>query len=337
MAAGWKLKRADYLQTHLSEDEIWYRINYFYSSSSKKRNTYKFGLIKAILDSVFSMYYVECGYYLSYAQLFEKFAHNYWNLITKYQLKQMRKDGRSEESAIEQILLNYKREKLSEIYVEFDSICTDDKKRIVNLVKSECKRYVLGALYEDFGGAIYSFDLKGEGIYLNPVFYEFFCKYKVEIEKINYYEWAKFLETVNSEETLIRVIDKLELATPKRADLSIYRQILETEFEQHNCFYCGKKLSKKIHVDHFIPWSFVKDDRIWNFVLTCPSCNIKKNDSLADRVFVDAIIKRNEILRTNTTNPLIIEQFKSYSYEQVIRLWNYATMSGYRAGFKIQN
>lgn len=335
MAAGWKLQRADYLQRQLSDDEMWYSVNYFYSNSSKKRNTYKFGLIKAILDSVFSMYYFENGYYLSYECLFEKFTHNYWNLVTKYQLKQMRKDGRSEESAIEQILLQYKKEKFPAICVEFDSLCTEDKEKVVSLVKKECKRYVLGALYEDFGGTIYSFDLRGEGIYLNPAFYEFFCKYKVEIEKINYYEWAKFLETVNSDETLIRVIDKLELATPKREDLSLYRQILENEFEQHNCFYCGKKLNKKIHVDHFIPWSFVKDDRIWNFVLTCPTCNIKKNNRLADRRYVENLVRRNEILRSNTINPLIVEHFMGYSCEQLTRLWNYATMSGYRVGFKI--
>ena len=337
MAAGWKLQRADYLQKHLSEDEIWYRVNYFYSNNSKKRNTYKFGLVKAILDSVFTMYYLDGGYYLSYERLFEKFAHNYWNLVTKYQLKQMRKDGRSEESAIEQILMKHKNEKFSDVSVDFDSISIDDKMKIVTLVKNQCKRYALGALYEDFCGDIYSFDLKGEGIYLNPIFYEFFCKYKVEIEKINYYEWAKFLETVNSEEALIRVIDKLELATPKREDLSVYRQILENEFEQHTCFYCGKKLNRKVHVDHFIPWSFVKDDRIWNFVLACPTCNAKKNNSLADRMYVNAIIKRNESLRTETVNPLIIDQFKSYSCEQIVRLWNYATMSGYRAGFKIEN
>lgn len=334
MAAGWEIQRADYLQTSLSEDEIWYKINYFYSSSSKKRSTYKFGLIKAILDSVFSTYYLDSGYYLSYDNLFEKFAHNYWNLVTKYQFKQMRKDGRSEVSAIEQILMQYKNEKLGEAFIEFDSICTDDKKRIVTLVKNECKKNVLGALYKDFGGAIYSFDIKGEGLYLNPIFYEFFCKYKVEIEKINYYEWAKFLETVNSEEKLVRVIDKLELSTPKRTDLSVYRMILEKEFEQHNCFYCGRKLSEKIHVDHFIPWSFVKDDMIWNFVLACPACNIKKNNNLADKTYIDAIIRRNEILITNTTNSLVIEQLKTYSHERITSLWKYATMSGYRVGFK---
>lgn len=51
-----------------------------------------------------------------------------------------------------------------------------------------------------------------------------------------------------------------------------YRQILFEEFENKECFYCGRKLSpKRIDVDHFIPWSFIKDDNLWNLVLACPS------------------------------------------------------------------
>ncbi len=47
------------------------------------------------------------------------------------------------------------------------------------------------------------------------------------------------------------------------------------EFE-NKCFYCGKPVIKKtVEVDHFIPWSFMKDDQIWNFVLACPECNNK--------------------------------------------------------------
>lgn len=65
--------------------------------------------------------------------------------------------------------------------------------------------------------------------------------------------WAKFLEKINDDNALIRVIDKLELATPRREDLSIYREILRKEFEQDTCFYCGRKLKNKIQVDHFIP------------------------------------------------------------------------------------
>lgn len=85
--------------------------------------------------------------------------------------------------------------------------------------------------------------------------------------------WVRFLEQINDDNVLVRVIDKFELATPKREDLSVYREILRKEFEEDTCFYCGKKLGKNIHVDHFIPWSFVKDDKLWNFVLSCARCN----------------------------------------------------------------
>lgn len=66
-------------------------------------------------------------------------------------------------------------------------------------------------------------------------------KYKYELEKLNYYSCARFLEQINDDNALIRVIEKLELATPKRGDLSIYRDILRKEFEENTCFYCGKK------------------------------------------------------------------------------------------------
>ena len=102
---------------------------------------------------------------------------------------------------------------------------------------------------------------------LNYCIYDFLLKYKAEIEKLNYYSWARFLEQINDDRVLLRVIDKLELATPRRDDLTVYREILRREFEEDTCFYCGKKLQRKIHVDHFIPWSYVKDDKMWNFVL----------------------------------------------------------------------
>ena len=68
----------------------------------------------------------------------------------------------------------------------------------------------------------------------------------------------------------MKVLDKLDNATPRRNDLSVYQEVLYREFQEKNCFYCGKKLNNKIHVDHFIPWSFIKTDNLWNFVLACP-------------------------------------------------------------------
>lgn len=325
--AGWNLKSGSITQYVVSEDRIWSLFNYVFSDVCKKRNTYKFGLIKALLDSVFSGKITEQGVYYSYEKLFERFTYNYWNLVVKYNLRQMRKDGKSEFSKIETILKEALNQNSIVSNLEFESLDVELKQKIIKKVTFECKRFVVGALYDDFDGIIYSFDLKENGVIINPCVYEFMQKYKAELEKINYYSWAKFLEQINDDNVLVRLIDKLELATPRRENLSIYREILRVEFEENTCFYCGKKLGRNIHVDHFIPWSFVKDDKIWNFVLSCPQCNERKNNKLPKQDFLIKIENRNNKIQI-IDNFIIQKDFEGYSQDLLDRMWKYAKLSG---------
>lgn len=325
--AGWDLKSGALTEYVVSEDRIWSLFNYVFSDSCRKRNTYKFGLIKALLDSVFNGTPQENGVFFSYNKVFGKFAENYWNLVVKYDLRQMRPDGKSKISRVEKILKEAvsKNEVISSL--EFDSLDNETRESISRIVAKECKNNVVGALYEDFDGVLYAFDLKKDGLVLNFCVHEFMQKYKMELEKLNYYSWAKFLEQVNDSPVLVRVIDKLELATPRRNDLSVYREILFREFEENTCFYCGKKLQKNIHVDHFIPWTFVKDDKIWNFVLSCPTCNVKKNNRVAPRDYIIRIESRNKQL-IQAQNEIIQIDFEGYSDGLIGRMWNYAKLSG---------
>ena len=48
------------------------------------------------------------------------------------------------------------------------------------------------------------------------------------LEKVNYFEWSRFLEKVNSEELTQAISTKLDEST-LRSDLSMYRQILYEE------------------------------------------------------------------------------------------------------------
>ena len=325
--AGWNLKKGELNQKEIPEESLWMHFNRFFSDNSKKRNTYKFGFIKAILDNVFNVVCNDGMYYLSYKILFAKFTENYWNLVLKYHLKQMRKDGKSDTSKIESILETYLYKYPAAAFLEFESIKADDRDQIISSVEVECKKYVIGALYKDFDGCLYGFDLKDSGIYLGKSAYDFILKYKPDLEDLNYYAWAKFLEKINTDDAILRVIDKLELASPKRSNLSVYREMLYKEFEEHNCFYCGKKLNRKIHVDHFIPWSFVKDDKIWNFVLSCDKCNEKKNNKLPAAAFIDRIVTRNEIIKASK---ILDEEFSSYNADTINTIWKYAKQSGLR-------
>lgn len=284
-------------------------------------------MIKAILDNVFSGKSKEQGIYYTYEQLFVKFAENYWNLVVKYHLCQMRKDGKSEYSKIEKIFQEATTENPLLSILEFASIEEGKRTSIIKLVVQECKKNVIGALYNDFDGTIYSFDLKESGLTLNPCVYEFILKYKYELEKINYYSWARMLEQINNDDVLIRVINKLELSTPRRDNLSVYREILRKEFEENTCFYCGKKLQKSIHVDHFIPWSFVKDDKIWNLVLSCAECNERKNSKIPVKNYLVKIENRNKKVQT-INNVIVQSDFSGYSNDLLDRMWHYAKLSG---------
>lgn len=329
---GWNLKKGKYISSSVNEDEYWACFNFVLSDACRKTNSYKFGLIKSLCDQIYTLRNENNGYFLSYNKLFFKFAENYWNLVSRYRIKQMIYNGTSELSRVERIIIDITSNYDIQGFIPFQSLDERDLSRVVSSVTSDCKRYVIGALYNDFEGKLYSFDLKGDGLYLHRDAYDFICKFKNEIERLNYYSWAKFLEKANNDEKTIRLLEKLELATPQRSDLSIYRKTLFEELHEDHCFYCGKEFSGEIHVDHFIPWSFVKSDNLWNFVLTCPKCNIQKKDSLVGKHLLSRLEDRNLQLMKKChafeNSQFVIDEFQGYYGGLLEKMWEYAKRSG---------
>lgn len=50
--------------------------------------------------------------------------------------------------------------------------------------------------------------------------------------------------------------------------------------QRGKCYYCGAKVGGKYHVDHVVPISRGGDNSPSNLVITCPHCNLSKNDRL---------------------------------------------------------
>ncbi len=353
---AWNSKFGSLNFSSISDDEYWSLFNFVFSESCHKTSTYKFALLKSILDNLLNNMPSENGQMIFYSDLFAKFAESFWNLVVKYHLHQQKPTAEGKTSKIEQIFGEAVKTNPVLENLEFASIKENTKSKLIQKVQAECKKYVLGALYGDFGGKLYGFDQNGNFITLSQDAYGFLLKYKIEIEKLNYYAWAKFLEKINEENMLFHLLSKLELSLPERSPLEIYRNILFSEFEECNCFYCGKKLSGKIHVDHFIPWSFVKEDKLWNFVLSCPQCNIKKSNALPPQNTITRILERNRIIlnasdcrngrkisfaakseknkknenKDEIDSTFIKSQFKNYDENLIPHLWQYAKFSGFR-------
>lgn len=323
MAAGASLREGFFKEGHLSDDEMWSAFSFLFSPRAMKSASYKFGFLKAILDN---LYNTDENLVLTFDQLFSKFAEIYWNLVLKHHIRQAPVIAGGKTTKLEQALWSAKAMCPVAEELPFESIPDDVKEYVCRRVKIDCKENVVGALYGDLQGLFYSFSIKGGFIKINPVMYEFVCKHKVAIEKMNYYEWAKYLEKINSSDVMDHLLTKLD-ESAKRNSLEYYRNILFEEFE-NKCFYCGKPVTQKnVHVDHFIPWSFIKDDNLWNFVLACSSCNEKKSDKLAPKAQLDMLVKRNEKIIIDRPN---INLMKNYRAQRLINIYSWATDNGYK-------
>ncbi len=330
MAAGWNLSSGELTRFHVDLDRYWAYFNYVFSDACTKVSTYKFGLIKAIIDCLYSAEYTTRGMELTYQKIFSKFTENYWNLIAKYNIRQIIDHRRYKSTRIEQYIYAVRDRQKALKVLDYETIPDSDKEELVQQVKKDCQRCVIGALYQDFQGDFYGFAHKEKCIWIHMCAYEFLMNHKIEIEQMNYFAWAKFLDKINKDNPPIKSIEKLELSTAQRKNLSVYRDILRKEFETNNCFYCGSKITQKIHVDHVLPWSFMKSDHLWNFVLACPKCNIRKKDFLPSKQKLAEVTTRNHKLITDQ-NPIVQSEFVGYSDDLMWKIWDYA----YRQGYKV--
>ena len=320
--SGHNLKEGLYVNKALTDDEMWSAFSYVFSPNSRNTTSYKFAFLKSILDN---LYNTDSELVLTFDQIFSKFAEIYWNLILKYRLRQSPKNKANKVTYIEQILYSTQTNYKIADGVPFEQLPNDLIIKISHQVKMKCKRNVVGALFADTKGRFYSFSRKEEWIKIHPSMYEFVCKHKVALEKLNYYEWAKFLEKVNDDSTVVHLLGKLDESS-KRQNLSVYRQILYHEFESKTCFYCGQSISEKnLEVDHFIPWSFVKDDNLWNLVLSCSSCNGRKSNKLAHMIFLHKLVKRNNIILLESDSKDMI----NYKDKTLRHIYYYARINGY--------
>ena len=311
---AWDLKVGELKESYVTEDMIWQRLNYFFFDA-KTTTSYKYGFFKALLENLYVM--DEEGN-LHYDYLFYDFTKIYWNLVVHHQLWQS--NAKSQYSSIQRILEDVQIEHTIPKNWRFDQLPVSLQQEIVQNIKKAGKQYVIGAFYGDVDGLFYRFHLKDESLQMNPPVLQFLKKYQRLITNLTNYQLAKFLEKYNPDFTqmLIRVEQ-----VSQRENLKEFRELLQTTCGA-TCFYCGKTSKKTLHVDHFIPWFYVQNDKLWNFVLACASCNTRKNKRVPSQHYVKALLLQNQQVQQQVR----MDYFYAYQPEKLEELYQFAISNG---------
>lgn len=323
--AGWELREGTVAYGEVSDDQLWSVINRTFSGQSKKTTSYKYALIRAILES---LYFVDENLSISFKKLSTSFSKLYWNLIVKYRYAQ----GTNAKIQID--LFNIKNKHQVPDEVPYDNLSALIKEEISSSITSEViGRYVVGALYADTEGLIYGFSKREKKVQFNRTAYEFLMKFQEVLFKLNNYELTKFIQSRNQTHSSEVIIEHIENIT-KRESLFVYKEIL-LQYTEARCFYTDVPLNLKngnVSVDHFIPWSFIHSDNLWNFVLTTNSVNSKKSSKLPSNDYLNKLFYRNTALN-KVSDQHVREEFAMYKESTVNKLYNYAEINGFQTGW----
>ena len=297
-------------------------------SKGAKSNTYKFALAKFLLDYSRTQTSIESDHEISYNKIAIKFLEYYWFQECKYKFKQ--DFNKNKMPIVIRIIQKYcGTEYISDSYEKYFKTRKDIQEKMVEKIEKKCFSDVIprfqprdkNLYYQHFYKAKENhdyFSTTQNTIIIKKEALNFFKDEYEVLSKVLVLEWAKFLEKTNFTP---RLISKIELMKdPKRSSLMKFRKVL-LEMNKE-CFYCGVLLEKfDIHIDHFIPWSYMYEDEIWNLVPSCSKCNLIKSDALPPKECVEKIITRNQINNLSSRNSNLLDYYDNCS----------------KAGFKILN
>ena len=277
-------------------DEEFEQIFIHVLDQAAKDNTYKFAFARFLLE--YSQYQTKT--HVEFSTIAEYYLKYYWPQVCNSKLRQ------SPQIVKRPVVIQIIENEFDKPYYPqiFDEIKQEEPVKIENCIRNierKCFEHVtyafqnvkIGDKTVDKSPIFFEYKIRAfkkrydrekdtplierdYGINLNPDAMRFFKRRNVSLNKAVTLEWARLLEEINV--GVPKLIAKIEDEIPSR-DLTTERDALEP-FEK-NCFYCKIPLeTAEINVEHVIPFSYIRENEMWNLTLACKQCNCKKLGSL---------------------------------------------------------
>lgn len=114
------------------------------------------------------------------------------------------------------------------------------------------------------------------------------------------WKWLQYMQSINP--TTPNIVNKLFMPQ-QRGSLSSQTKFWKSvlNYQSLNCIYSHQTLNPDyLSLDHYLPWSFIAHDQLWNLVPVIPEVNSSKSNNLpADQYFQDFVNLHHLALVTN--------------------------------------
>ena len=159
--------------------------------------------------------------------------------------------------------------------------------------------------------SLYYFDENETHIIINEDWYEYIKQHYSILQAFTYWHLLKYLQKNNLNTP--NIIEKLQ--PPQKRNLTVARNFWNIALDNQTvfCVFSNETIDKTSYsLDHFVPWSFVTHDLLWNLLPIPKSVNSSKSDNLPNlQRYLDgfADLQHQAFLNVLQTNPKIVEDY----------------------------
>lgn len=141
------------------------------------------------------------------------------------------------------------------------------------------------------------YTIQSDYLIILPEWQSYLTEHFVVIESWCFWHWVKYLQRKNPNAlALVNKLRKPSVRSSLKRQTEYWDTVLIEE-PSLKCIFSGKQLNRNtVALDHFLPWSFIGHDQLWNLVPILRSANSSKSDNIPDmNKYLDQFI---EIQRT---------------------------------------
>jgi len=115
------------------------------------------------------------------------------------------------------------------------------------------------------------------------------------------FEWGNYLQKNN--QNTPGILNKLALPS-KRASLNFERKLWRALIDRRKikCIYSNLQLENKFDLDHFLPWSFIAHNQLWNLIPVSSKVNLEKTNHIPSMEYIKPLSMNHFELITTVRN-----------------------------------
>jgi hypothetical protein len=124
------------------------------------------------------------------------------------------------------------------------------------------------------------YKIKDDQIELYVEWAEYLKSHYAIIESWSFWHWGNYLQGKNP--NALALVNKLQTPSVRaslRSQTNYWKTVLDNT--EIRCIFSKKPITQQdISLDHFLPWSFIGHDQLWNLIPVSRSVNSSKSDNI---------------------------------------------------------